>query len=121
MRFTDELSEPKNRSALKNALADWMLGFDGNDFATGEVLQCIPWGNDLNAVLPWDTVDGEFDLAIGSRGEWCQMRIVVNNADGEHFRRRFWSEVDSKCADICKVYRRSIDKANAILAGRGVL
>lgn len=119
MKFDNLLSQSKYRVALKNALADWMLGFNGENFATRAVLQCIPWGKDLNDALPWDNVDGEFDLAIGSRGEWCQRGIVVNNEDGERLRRKFWAEVDSKCAEICEVYRKSIDKANAIVAGRG--
>lgn len=118
MKFDNLLSQSKYRVALKNALADWMLGFDGENFATGAVLQCIPWGKDLNAVLPWDAVDGEFDLAIGSRGEWCRREIVVNNEDGERLRRKFWAEVDSKCADICEVYEKSIGKANALAERR---
>jgi hypothetical protein len=116
MKFDNLLSQSQYRVALKNALADWMLCFDGNDFATGNVLQCIPWNGDLNAVLPWDDVDYDFDTAIGSRGNWCRREIVVNNEDGENLRRKFWAEVDRKCAAICEVYKKSIDNANAIVA-----
>lgn len=114
MKFDNLLSQSEYRVALKNALAEWMLGFDDEGFATGKVVQCIPWGNDLNAVLPWDGVNYDFDLAIGSRGEWCRREIVVNNADGEDLRRRFWAEVDGKCAAICEIYSKYIDKANDI-------
>lgn len=118
MKFDNLLSQSKYRVALKNALADWMLDFDDERFATGKVLQCIPWSKDLNAVLPWDDVDYDFDTAIGSRGNWCRREIVVNNKDGEDLRRKFWAEVDRKCAAICDVYGKTIDKANAILAGK---
>lgn len=118
MKFENLLAQSDNRVALKNALADWMLGFDGEDFATGAVLQCIPWNDALNVVLPWEEVYGEFDLAIGSRGQWCRREIVINNEDGERLRRKFWLEVESKCSEICEVYRKSIVKANA-LAERG--
>ena len=114
MKFDNLLSQSQYRVALKNALADWMLGFDDEGFATGKVVQCIPCGKDLNAVLPWDAVCYDFDLAIGSRGSWCHREIVVNNLDGENLRRKFWAEVDSKCADICEVYDKSIGKANAL-------
>lgn len=116
MKFDNLLSQIEYRVALKNAIAEWMLGFDGEGFSTFEVVQCIPWGNDLNAVLPFDKVIYELDLAIGSRGNWRRSEIVGTNEESEDLRHRFWLEVHGKCDAICKVYEKYIDKANAMLA-----
>lgn len=112
MKFTDELSEPKNRAALKHALANWMLGFDDESFATAQVVQCIPWDEELNAVIPWEEVDYEFDVAIGSRGDWNHDNIVFENEEGERLRRDFWKSVEDKCDEICRLYTALIAKAN---------
>lgn len=112
MTFDNLLSQSQYRVALKHALANWMLGFDEKSFATEQVVECIPWDCKLNAVLPWDEVNFQFDLAIGSRGNWNHDNIVLENAEGERLRRDFWKTVEDKCDEICRLYTTFIAKAN---------
>lgn len=114
MRFDNVLALAENKGKLQNALANWMLGFDGQEFSTYCVIQCIPWGSELDSVLPWEEVYMEFDNAIGSRGDWTRVGLTFDNEVGKNLRNKFWNEVNDKCSKICGVYADAIARANAV-------
>lgn len=110
MKFKNEL----NKKELEKALVNWVLGTDGQDGATCEVLATIPWNDEMERVIPWRCVDEDIDEAIGIRGEWNVYRLLRcdSTVEDKKYKDEFnrFIDVKVKCIDI--VYDEIIKQLN---------
>lgn len=104
-----------NEVHLKEALIRWVLGTDGQDGATCELLDVIPWGDELESVISWDDVYNEINESFGSRtdenNKWWDAGIILTQASELE---RFMSFITEKTKNVMKVYQGIIDKANKL-------
>lgn len=104
---------------LKEALIRWVLGTDGQDGATCELLDVIPWDDELETLICWDDVYDEINDSFGCRtdenNKWWDARTILTNADELE---RFYNFITEKTNKVMTVYQGIIDKANALCNDR---
>jgi hypothetical protein len=102
-------------TCVKEALVRWVLGTDGQDGGTCEVLGTIPWGEEIESVIPWEDVSEEIDECIGSRtdenNKWWDAGVILTNKDEFE---RFDKFITEKTNKIMIAYQGIIDKANRL-------
>lgn len=93
---------------LKEALIHWVL--EG-----GRVLDAIPWGKEIESVIPWEDVSDRILDSIGSRtdenNKWWDVAKILTNADELE---RFHNFITEKTNKVMTVYQGIIDKANSL-------
>ena len=103
-----------NEHHLKEALIRWVLG-DGQDCATCELLDVIPWGDELESVISWNDVCDEIIDSFGGRtdenGKMWDIGVILTQASELE---RFISFITEKTNKVLKVYQGLIDKANSL-------
>jgi len=109
-KFFNTLLNGTDRSDLQNALIKWVLGCDGENGATKNVVGCIPWSDEMQSVVPWDKYSEKFDAAIGGREFWNNeiVGIITSNIT----KNRFMDFINQKLDDIVCVYQEAIVEAN---------
>lgn len=112
MKFTNALDNKDNSEKLRKALVEWVLGTDGEDGATCNVLGTIPWTNEMESVIPWREFDEKIDEAIGSREDWAQKVYDLVNSLETGLRADFDDFISEKVARIYGVYATMIDALN---------
>ena len=105
-----------NYNCVKDALIRWVLGSDGEDGATCELLNAIPWGKEIESVISWDDVCDEINDSFGNRtdenNKWWDAAIILTNADELE---RFHNFITEKTNKVMTVYQGIIDRANSSL------
>lgn len=100
---------------VKEALIRWVLGTDGQDGATCELIDVIPWGDELETLISWDDVRDEIDESFGYRtdenNKMWDVGIILTNKD--EFK-RFDRFIKKKTNNVLFVYQGIIDKANSL-------
>jgi hypothetical protein len=100
---------------VKEALIRWVLGTDGQDGATCELIDVIPWGKELESIISWDDVCDEINESFGNRtdenNKWWDAGLILTNVDELE---RFMSFITEKTNKVMTVYQGIIDKANRL-------
>lgn len=119
MKFENKI----NIKFLEEALVNWVLGNDGQDGATCEVLATIPWTNEMEKVTMWSDVCEEIDEAIGRRDSWDVYRLIFPSPSDEDvgYKREFYDFISKKVSDIVRVYDNIINKLNEKLMMKSVV
>ena len=101
-------------SRVKEALIRWVLGTGGQDGTPCE-LDAIPWGEEIESVIPWEDVCDEINESFGCRtdetGKWWDAGIVLTKASELE---EFMSFIIEKTNNVVKVYQGIIDRANRL-------
>lgn len=102
-------------NCVKEAVIRWVLGTDGQNGATWVLCDTIPWSEEIEKVISWDDVYGDFSKVFGSRTDendelWDEIKILTNADELE----RFHNFITEKTNKIMIVYQGIIDKANAL-------
>lgn len=104
-----------NYNYVKEALIRWVLGTDGQDGATCELLNVIPWGKELESVISWNDVCDEINDSFGWRtdenNKWWDVGIILTNTTELV---RFNEFITKKTNTVMDVYQGIIDKANKL-------
>jgi hypothetical protein len=102
-------------NCVKEALIRWVLGTDGQNGAPWVLCDTIPWGEEIEEVISWNDVYGDFRKAFGSRtdenGELWDVAKILTNADELE---RFMSFIIEKTNKVMIVYQGIIDRANKL-------
>jgi hypothetical protein len=102
-------------NCVKESLIRWVLGTDGQDGATCELIDVIPWGKELESVISWNEVCDDINDSFGGRtdekGKLWDIGIILTKADELE---RFMSFIIQKTNNVMKVYQGIIDKANRL-------
>lgn len=114
-----KIENKMNKVYVKEALIRWVLGTDGQDGGTCELIDVIPWGKELESVISWNDVCDEINDSFGNRTDengklWDVAKILTNANELE----RFMSFIIEKTNKIMTVYQGIIDKANALCNDR---
>jgi hypothetical protein len=100
---------------VKESLIRWVLGTDGQDGATCELIDAIPWGKEIESVISWNDVCDEINESFGDRtdekGKSWDAGIILTNA---YELERFMSFIIQKTNNVMKVYQGIVDKANSL-------
>jgi hypothetical protein len=110
-----KIENKMNFNCVKEALIRWVLGTDGQKGATWVLCDTIPWGKEIEEVISWKDVYGDFSEAFGSRtdenGElWDEVKILTNADELV----RFHNFITEKTNKVMTVYQGIIDKANSL-------
>lgn len=102
-------------SYVKEALVRWVLGIDGQDGSTCDLIDVIPWGKELESVISWNDVCDEIIESFGNRTDekgklWDAVIILTNKNEFE----RFDKFITEKTNNVMNVYQGIIDKANKL-------
>jgi hypothetical protein len=110
-----KIENKMNFNCVKESLIRWVLGTDGQDGATWVLCDTIPWGEEIEEVISWNDVYGDFSKAFGSRtdekGKSWDAGIILTNANELE---RFMSSIIEKTNKVMIVYQGIIDKANSL-------
>ena len=104
-----KIENKMNYSRVKEGLIRWVLGTGGT------VLDVIPWGKELESVIPWKDVSDKIINSIGSRTDennkyWDVATILTNNDEFDRFNRF----ITLKANNVVIVYQGIIDRANKL-------
>ena len=102
-------------TCVKEALIRWVLGTDGEDGATCELIDVIPWGKEIDSVLSWDDVCDEINESFGNRTDengknWDVAVILTNTKELS----RFNTFITEKTNKVMIVYQGIIERANRL-------
>ena len=110
-----KIENKMNYSRVKEGLIRWVLGTDGEDGATCELLNVIPWGKEIESVISWNDVCDEINESFGNRtdenGKMWDAGIILTNTTELV---RFNEFITKKTNKVMTVYQGIIDKANSL-------
>ena len=110
-----KIENKMNRVRVKEALIRWVLGTDGQDGATCELIDVIPWGKEIDSVISWGDVCDEINDSFGGRtderGKLWDIGIILTNTEELL---RFNAFITLKTQNVMKVYQGIVDKANSL-------
>ena len=110
-----KIENKMNRVRVKEALIRWVLGTDGEDGATSELIDVVPWGEEIDSVISWDDVCDEINESFGNRtdenGKKWDIGIILTNTEELL---RFNAFITLKTQNVMKVYQGIVDKANSL-------
>ena len=102
-------------SRVKEALIRWVLGTDGQDGATCELGDAIPWDEEIDSIIPWgdviDEINDSFGIRTDENNKLWDVAIILTNANELE---RFMSFIIEKTNKVMTVYQGIIDKANSL-------
>lgn len=122
MAYSNKLTA-ENVIKLRKALINWALETDGNCGATCDIINTIPWMEEMGFEFWQEYVADEIDAAIGTQydeddKEWdvgiLADFISLHNAHIE-YRNKFRKFIEEKVNNICEAYKKAVDKLNASL------
>jgi hypothetical protein len=110
-----KIENKMNYLDVRKALIRWVLGTDGQDGATCELIDVIPWGKDLESVISWNEVCDDINDSFGGRtdekGKLWDIGIILTNKNEFE---RFDKFITIKTNNVMKVYQGIVDKANRL-------
>jgi hypothetical protein len=110
-----KIENKMNYQYVKEALIRWVLGTDGQDGATCELIGVIPWGKELESVISWNKVCDDINDSFGGRTDekgklWDVGIILTNKNEFDRFNRF----ITLKANNVVSVYQSIIDRANSL-------
>jgi hypothetical protein len=110
-----KIENKMNMFYVRESLIRWVLGTDGQDGATCELIDVIPWGKELDSVISWNEVCDDINDSFGGRtdekGKLWDIGIILTNKNEFE---RFDKFITIKTNNVMKVYQGIIDKANSL-------
>jgi hypothetical protein len=100
---------------IKEALIRWVLGTDGQDGEICDLLDAIPWDEEMDSVISWDDVYDEIKDSFGCRTDENNKHwdVAIILTDNNEFK-RFDKFITKKTINVMDVYQGIIDKVNRL-------